>query len=393
MKIVQINTFSYKATGSIMMNIHKKLLDLGHDSYVVWGRGRKSKSEKEIYLNDKFGVYYHGFYTRLTDKTGFASKRSTKKLLKKLDKIKPDIVHLHNLHGYYINIELLFNYLKEKKIKVIWTLHDCWSFTGHCAYFESAECEKWKNICFKCPQINEYPKSIKDNSKYNYMHKKELFTNLDMTLVTPSEWLSKLVHQSYLKDYKVKVINNGIDTDIFKVRESDFRNKNNLLNKKIILGVASEWTIRKGIQDFVELSKIVSDDVKIVLVGLNDVQIKELPDNIIKIKRTENAIKLAEIYSTADVFFNPTYEDNYPTTNLESLACGTPVVTYLTGGSIESVNEFNGVVLKKGDYKYLKDNIDKFTKLKAKMKVTSKKYDKINMINSYINLYEDIESD
>ncbi len=393
MKIVQINTFSYKATGSIMMNIHKKLLDLGHDSYVVWGRGRKSKSEKEIYLNDKFGVYYHGFYTRLTDKTGFASKRSTKKLLKKLDKIKPDIVHLHNLHGYYINIELLFNYLKEKKIKVIWTLHDCWSFTGHCAYFESAECEKWKNICFKCPQINEYPKSIKDNSKYNYMHKKELFTNLDMTLVTPSEWLSKLVHQSYLKDYKVKVINNGIDTDIFKVRESDFRNKNNLLNKKIILGVASEWTIRKGIQDFVELSKIVSDDVKIVLVGLNDAQIKELPDNIVKIKRTENAIKLAEIYSTADVFFNPTYEDNYPTTNLESLACGTPVVTYLTGGSIEPVNEFNGVVLKKGDYKYLKDNIDKFTKLKAKMKVTSKKYDKINMINSYINLYEDIESD
>lgn len=345
MKIVHINTFPNKSTGTIMMNIHKFLLKNDIESFVVWGRGRGSNNEREIFLNDKLGTYYHGLYTRLTDKTGFASKKSTRVLLKKLDEIKPEIVHLHNLHGYYINIELLFNYLKKKKIRIIWTLHDCWTFTGHCTHFEYANCEKWKNKCLNCPLINKYPKSFKDNSEWNYVKKKDLFNGLNITIVTPSKWLTNLVKQSFLKKYETIVIPNGINTDLFKPTKSDFRKKNHLENKKIILGVASEWTKEKGYDDFIKLSQLLEDDYRIVLVGLSEKQMKDIPKNILGIRRTESVQELVEIYSAADIYFNLTYADNYPTTNLEALACGTPVVTYKTGGSPECINGKNGIVI------------------------------------------------
>lgn len=375
MKIVQINTFSNKSTGTIMMNIHNKLKEEEIESYVVWGRGRKAQDSAEIYMNDKIGIYWHGLYTRFTDKAGFASKRATRKLIKKLDKIKPDIIHLHNIHGYYINIEILFNYIKKNNIKVVWTLHDCWAFTGHCSHFELIGCKKWKECCNCCEQKSKYPKSFVDNSNWNYQRKKELFTGLNMTIVTPSKWLANLVKQSFLKQYEVKVINNGIDTNIFKPRKSDFRKKFNIEDKKIILGVASDWTKEKGLYDFYKLSKKLDDDVKIVLVGLNKRQVKEIPNNIIGIERTENAQQLAEIYTTADIYFNPTYADNFPTTNLEALACGTPVFTYNTGGSIECLNESNGKITNLTDFsenykKYLKQEfeIDK-VKTKSEMEL------------------------
>lgn len=344
MKIVQINTFSNKSTGTIMMNIHNELLKEGIESYVVWGRGRKAKDDTQIYMNDKIGVYSHALHTRLTDKVGSYSKRATKKLISKLEQIKPDLIHLHNIHGYYINIEMLFNYIRKNNIKVVWTLHDCWGFTGHCAHFELIKCNKWEEGCYNCSQKSVYPKTIFDNSKLNYQRKKELFTGLDITIVTPSKWLANLVKKSFLKEYQVKVINNGINTEIFKHRESDFKNKFNIENKKVILGVASEWTKEKGFYDFIKLAQIVDETVKIVLVGLNKSQIKQIPSNIIGIERTENAEQLAQIYSIADIYFNPTYADNYPTTNLEALACKTPVITYNTGGSPECINGDNGVV-------------------------------------------------
>lgn len=384
MKVVQINTFSYKSTGTIMMNIHKELQKNGIESYVVWGRGRESENDHEIYMNDKLGVYFHGLYTRLTDKTGFASKRTTKKLLKRLDEIKPDIVHLHNIHGYYINIELLFDYLKQNNIRVIWTLHDCWPFTGHCPHFEYVKCDKWKTECKNCSEYkNSYPKSFKDNSNWNYLKKKELFQGLNLKIITPSKWLANLVKKSFLKEYDIEVINNGIDTKIFKPRKSDFRKKYNLENKKIILGVASDWTEKKGIQDFTKLSEMIDEDEVIVLVGLNKKQLKKLPENIIGIERTNNAIELAEIYSTADLFFNPTYEDNYPTVNLEAIACGTPVITYNTGGSSESA--INGVII---------NNINNFLEIRNKTYEKSICIDNKdiisnkNMIEKYISLYK-----
>src|SRR5574344_564069 len=351
MKIVQINTFSNGSTGSIMMNIHNELQKNGVDSYVVWGRGRKSNNNHEIYMNDKIGVYFHALYSRITGNVGFASKHSTKILIKKLNKINPDIVHLHNIHGYYINIEMLFKYLKEKDIKVIWTLHDCWAFTGHCSHFITVNCQKWKNVCFDCPLLKNYPKSFVDNSTWNFEKKKELFNGLNLTIITPSKWLADLVKESFLKNYKIEVINNGVDTSVFKPIKGNFRLKNHLENKKIILGVANVWTKQKGIEDFIELSKVLDPKYVIVLIGLTKKQIKKLPSNILGIKKTKTSRELAEIYSSADVLFNPTYEDNYPTVNLESIACNTPVITYDTGGSKECLNEFNGKVTTLNDMK------------------------------------------
>lgn len=395
MKVVQINSFSNGSTGKIMMSIHEELLKQGYDSYVVWGRGRKSNNYRELYLNDKIGVYFHAFYSRITGKTGFASKISTKKLLKKLDEINPDIIHLHNLHGYYINIELLFNYLKEKNIKVVWTLHDCWAFTGQCPHFTLCKCDKWKNGCNKCPMIDQYPKTFIDKSEWNYKMKKKLFTCIeDLTIVTPSLWLSKLVKQSFLKEYPVKVINNGVDTSIFKPTSSNFREKYHLEDKKIVLGVASVWDRRKGLNDFIELSKVLDDEYKIVLIGLTKKQIKMLPNNILGITRTENQQELAGIYSTSDIFFNPTYEDNYPTVNLESIACGTPVLTYDVGGSGEFLSllkEYKAnYIIENKNFKnvlYIKEKIDiiLFCKITNVFKI---ELDLKCMIDRYLSLYK-----
>lgn len=385
MRVVQINTFSNKSTGSIMMNIHNFLLQNGIDSYVVWGRGKNSNNDHEIFLNSRFGVYIHGFLTRLTDKTGFFSKKSTKKLLKKLDEIKPDIMHLHNIHGYFINIEILFNYIKKNNIKVIWTLHDCWAFTGHCSHFEYVNCEKWKTQCENCPLINKYPKSYTDNSFWNYQKKKKLFSNLDLTIVTPSKWLKNLVEKSFLKDYNVQIIPNGIDTNLFKPINGEFRKKYNLKDKKIILGVASEWTKEKGYDDFIKLSKILDDEYKIVLVGLSDKQLKRISDNIIGITRTENVEELVEIYSDADIYFNPTYADNFPTTNLEALACGTPVVTYNTGGSPECLNGKNGLVIEQDDYRKLISILNK--DFNVNIDEIKKYFDKSKMLKRYLEIY------
>lgn len=375
MKIVQINSSSYGSTGKIMFNIHKYLLSNDIDSYVVWGRGKKSENDKEIALNNPLGVYIHVLYTRLTGKTGFASKYSTYKLVRKLKKLKPDIIHLHNLHGYYINLKILFKYINKYNIKVVWTLHDCWSFTGQCPHFTLVNCNKWKNGCYHCPMIHEYPKTIKDNSSWNYKKKKKLFSNLNITLVTPSKWLESLVKQSYLKDYPTYVINNGIDLNLFKKMDSNFKSKYGIENKKIILGVASIWDKRKGLNEFFNLAKILDDNYVIVIVGLLENKTLKFPSNIIYIPRTENQKELVSIYNAADILLNSTYEDNYPTVNLEALACETPVLSFDSGGSVEFVefikNKKNEYVISKEmvkkDIYILKDYIDKIVNSKLEL--------------------------
>ena len=387
MKIVQINTFPYKATGSIMMSIHNKLQEMGYESYVVWGRGRDAQNEQEIVIKDDFEMKLHGIYTRLTDKTGFASSKSTRKLLEKLEEIKPDIIHLHNIHGYYLNIELLFEYIKSNNIKVIWTLHDCWPFTGHCAYFDQVRCERWKTGCYKCPQKHTYPASkFLDNSRWNWERKKELFTGAEITLVTPCEWLKEIVGLSFLKEYSVEVIYNGIDCNTYHPKETDFEKKYNLAEKYVILGVASEWTERKGLKDFIELSKLLDDKYKIVLVGLEKEQIKKLPNQMIGIERTSSVEELVGIYSRANLFFNPTYEDNFPTTNIEAIACQTPVVTYTTGGSPEAIDSNTGYVVEKGNIQEVFKIITSGEKLKIKN--IRECFTKQKMISRYLELYE-----
>ena len=402
MKIIQINTVPYGSTGTIMMNIHKELLNRGHESYVVWGRGRNSNNNNEFYLDDKIGVYYHVLYSRLTGKHGFASKKSTKKLISWIDKINPDIIHLHNIHGYYINVELLFNYIKEKNIRVVWTLHDCWAFTGHCTHYIYADCQKWKNRCSKCPLSNSYPKSFFDSSGECFNRKKDLFTSVNnLTFVTPSLWLQKQLQQSFFKEYKSYVINNGINVDKFKLKENnEFKRKYDLNDKIVLLGIASPWIEKKGLKDFLLLNDMIDKKIyKIVLVGLSEKQVKKLPDDIIKIKRTTNVDELIDIYNDVDYLINPTYEDNYPTINVEAISCGTPVITYDTGGSPEILKNNNyGIIVKKKKNYFCDDNVIELynTIINAKinkknMTMISKGLIDINvMINNYFDLYDEM---
>ena len=336
-RILFINSVCNGSTGTICKNLYKAAVEEGHECCIAYGRGEAPKGFKTIKIGNKLDIYLHVLKARLFDASGFGSKQATKELIKKIDEFKPDIIHLHNIHGYYVNIEILFKYLKEHpEIKKIWTLHDCWAFTGHCPHFEYEKCEQWKNECKKCIRRNEYPKSLIDRCNRNYWLKKSSFTNVDnLMLVSPSNWLMNLIKDSFFKEYPIEVINNGVDTSIFKHTESNIKERYGIKNKKVILGVASVWDKKKGLDTFIEISKQLDNEYQIVLIGLNKKQIKKLPSNIIGITRTEKVEELVKWYSAAEVFFNPTLEDNYPTVNLEAIACGTPVITFNTGGSSE----------------------------------------------------------
>ena len=304
-----------------------------------------------------------------------------------MKKFEPDIIHLHNLHGYYINIEILFKFLKEYKKPIIWTLHDCWAFTGHCAHFDLYKCYKWRTVCYKCPQKKEYPKSLLlDSSRRNFIRKKEAFQGIEkMILVTPSNWLADLVKISFLGIYETRVINNGIDLNVFKETNGDFRERYSLKDKVIVLGVASSWGVRKGLLDFIELRKLLDSRYEIVLVGVNEEEKSILSEGMTGITRTDSPMELAEIYTASDIFVNLTYEDNYPTVNLEAQACGTPVLTYRTDGSVESVPE--GQVAEQGDLEEIKNLIYKYEGKKVQIEHF---YDKNIAFEKYIELYEEL---
>ncbi|MGL5207419.1 MAG: glycosyltransferase [Acidaminococcaceae bacterium] len=393
MKVLQINSVcGYGSTGRIATDLYKVLVENGHECLIAYGRGKTPEGINSYRIGTNIDNYVHAIKTRLFDLHGFGSKGATKEFIEKIKVFEPDVIHLHNLHGYYINNEILFNFLKKYDKPVVWTLHDCWPFTGHCAHFDYIGCEKWKVLCDKCPQISSYPASLfLDNSSCNYKNKKELFSGVNnMVIVTPSIWLANLVKQSYLKEYKVEIINNGIDLSVFSPKNSGiFRDKYKLENKFIILGVA-RWDERKGLKYFSELSKAINNNSIIVLVGLKEKQISQLPQNIIGIKKTNSVVELTEIYSAADVFINPTLEDNFPTTNLEALACGTPVITFNTGGSVESIDDSCGVIVPKGDIKMLIQAVkilydDNLNKVECINK--SKLFDKNSRYQDYINLY------
>lgn len=397
MKVLQINSVcGIGSTGRIATDIHNILIEHGHESYIAYGRDESKGCNNTIKIGNELANYKHVALTRIFDKHGFGSKNATQKFIKEVEVLDPDIIHLHNIHGYYINIEILFDYLKKANKPVIWTLHDCWTFTGHCAYFDYVGCEKWKSHCNNCPQKTEYPTSlVLDNSKNNFEKKKEIFNGVkNLQLVTPSKWLKSLVEKSFLKTYPVKVVNNGIDLEIFKPKQSDFKEKYNIEGKFIILGVASVWEKRKGLDYFKKLSSKLSKDEIIVLIGLTEKQKEDLPENIIGITRTNNIEELAGIYTAADVFVNPTMEDNFPTTNIESLACGTPVITFNTGGSIESVDENTGYIIQKENVTGLVEKI-KIIKSKGTIKYkndsikrANKFYGKDDKFKEYLEMYE-----
>lgn len=391
MKILMINVVcGIRSTGRICTDLAKELDKEGHQVKIAYGRDSVPPQYEKyaVKIGSEFDVKLHGIKSRMFDRAGFGSENATKRFIEWVEKFDPDIIHLHNIHGYYINVEILFDYLRRCNRKIIWTLHDCWSFTGHCTYFNYVSCTKWKEGCFNCSQRREYPESLLiDNSKNNYIEKKKIFTGIkNLIIITPSKWLADLVHQSFLKEYPVFVINNGVDTDVFKKNSMISDSKNKYVDKKIILGVAAIWNRRKGLRDFIELSKIIDDRYKIIVVGVSENQINMLPPNIIGIKRTNSVEELSKLYNIATVFVNPTYEDNYPTTNLEAIACGTPVISYKTGGSSESALIY-GDVVEKGDIDSLRKKIYdiKYVKPIKNFKVEDISVHK--MILQYIELY------
>lgn len=355
MRIVQINGGAKGSTGKIMMGIAEVARAQG---YEVMCASPITTTNRDA--GEDCGYYRIGTFNsrrvnvalaRITGFNGCFAWFETYKLLKKIDEFKPDIIHLHNLHDSYINLSMLFSYIKKHNVPTVWTLHDCWAFTGQCPHFTIVKCDKWKAGCHNCPQYKEYPASLYDNTKKMWQLKKKWFTGVkNMTIVTPSRWLAGLVKESYLKEYPVQVINNGIDLDVFKPTKSDFKEKYGISPSEcIILGVSFGWNYKKGLDCFVKLRNELNEQYRIVLVGTDSSIDKQLPSGIVSIHRTQNQKELAEVYSAADVFFNPTREEVLGLVNLESLACGTPVVTFNTGGSPECIDEYSGIIVEDGD--------------------------------------------
>ncbi len=397
-KLLQINTVvNSGSTGRIAEEIGLTAMAVGWESYIAYGRNERPSKSKLIKIGNDWDIKIHGVQTRLFDKHGLASKRATNILIRKIKKIKPDIIHLHNIHGYYLNYEILFKYLSNAGVPIVWTLHDCWSITGHCAYFSFVGCEKWKTGCYNCPQKKEYPSSwLLDRSKENYELKKNLFSSVpDLTLVTVSKWLEQIVKKSYLRAYPTKVIHNGVDISVFKPTSGDkFREKHNLQNKFVLLGIANIWEPRKGFRDFIELSKLLDEEYQIVLVGLSSKQIKLLPNNIVGIKRTESMKELVEIFSTADIVLNLSYEETFGLTTVEGMACGTPVIVYNTTASPELIDSSTGIAIEPGNLNDLIKGINNIKKngksfyTDACVSRAHRLYRKEDRYKEYIELYE-----
>lgn len=401
MRILQINsTVNTGSTGRIAEDIGRIAILHGHESYIAYGRDGRSSQSELIRIGRSLDVYWHGAYTLFTDRHAFASRNATIQLIRKIELLQPDVIGLHNLHGYYLNVDVLFDYLGESQIPVLWTLFDCWAITGHCTYFDDIACEKWVHGCFQCPKAKKYPSSYGlSQSKRNYIDKKFLFTSVaNMQLVVHSVWLKQLVERSFLGYFPIHCLPSGIDLQQFEPVEDAaiILEKYDIAGRSIILGVASVWDPRKGLADFIKLSNLIKDDYLIVLVGLSSAQLKGLPPNIMGIPRTESVRELAAWYTIAEIFVNPTWQDNFPTTNIEALACGTPVVTYNTGGSPEAVDEGTGAVVEKGDINGLVREIQYFNRIdREKLRNDCRaraleRFDKNDRYVEYLNIYESI---
>lgn len=352
MKYLFINSVAgFGSTGRIAAEKCRELMAEGHECVLAFGRDQANCDDiPTVQIGTSWDYKLHGARNRLLDDHGFGSKAATRRFLQWVKEYDPDVIWLHNIHGYYIHIGLLFSYLRTCGKKILWTLHDCWAFTGHCAYFDFAGCDKWKTGCHHCPQKGSYPASMfRDNSRGNFEKKRALFTGIaNMTLIVPSYWLKSRVQQSFLQEYPVEVVYNTINTEIFKPTPSDFRQRHGLENKKIVLGVASVWDARKGLQDFVALSAMLSAQYKIVLIGLKQEQIDALPDGILGLPRTNSLQELAQAYSAADIYVNPSAEETFGMTAMEARCCGTEAIVYQDTACEEIVNQFGGIAVPKG---------------------------------------------
>lgn len=396
MKILQINCSAGGSTGNIASSIHQKLLAEGYDSYFAYGLG-KCDLKKTYRISNWLDNHIHLYLANFTGFHGFFSVICTLRFLSFVNKIKPDIIHLHNLHGYYLNIPLVFKYIKKNNISIMWTLHDCWAYTGKCPHYTMANCEKWKNECYGCSQKKQYPFSyLFDTSGVLYKYKKKLFTSIDdINIVTVSNWLKSQAKMSFLSSFDIKTIYNGIDTQTFTLCDNnEYINKKYKLasDDKLILGVASGWSERKGLKNFIDISYQLKENEKIILVGLTDSQIEMLPQNITGIKRTENKQELAMLYSRADVFLNTSKEETFGLVTAEALSCGAPVVAFDSTACSEIITEKCGIVLKNDDIHSIINGIRSAYKFKINSRdfnlYINNNFSKEKMVNNYLGEYK-----
>ncbi len=414
-KLLQINPVlrTSTSTGRIMKEIGELAMANGWESYVAYSKGRDGlpgSTSIPVPVGNKASVVWHGLQTRILDRHGLGSVLATKRFIEDIRRIGPDIIHIHNIHGYFLNYRILFDFLSHSGIQVIWTVHDCWLYTGHCYHYMYAGCDRWKTGCGHCPQRGKFPRSLfADRSARNFRDKRDAFCSMPedrLTIVPVSDWMRSEMSESFLKDYRFQVIHNGIDTDVFSPQpalESEVRRCYGLGDRHVILGIASIWSEEKGLNDFVEMAARLDSDEVIVLVGMDRKQLDDvlsrcgrtvLGDRMVAVKRTADVHQLAGLYSTADVLVNPTWQDNYPTVNLEAISCGTPVVTYRTGGSIEAVAGDTGFVVEQGDIEGLVDAVRRVETLgkahfmDACRSRAVKEFRKEDRYAEYIELYE-----
>ena len=400
-KLLQINSVVNKgSTGRIAEQIGDFGLKLGWKSFIAHGRGGGESVSETIKIGNSFDSKFHAIESRLFDNHGFSSRKATLNLTSQITQINPDIIHLHNLHGYYLNYKLLFEYLNSIKIPIVWTLHDCWAFTGHCTFFSDINCNKWETECNHCPKLKNYPASVLyDNSRNNFLLKRNVFnSNENLTLVPVSNWLGGVIKKSFLKNIPMNVIQNGVDLTTFSPIDSIkvIEEKYSIKNKKILLGVATSWGARKGLADYFKLAERISQDYIIVLVGLSKKQIESLPSNIVGIERTERISALNELYSAAHIVLNLSNQESFGMTTVEGYASGTPSIVYNCTASPELITPETGLIIEAGNIEALVNAIEQITKNGKSYyssncrKLAESKFDKNKKYDEYFKLYESL---
>ncbi len=354
MIIVQINTVAeFSSTGRTTIELAKALDERGHISYIAYGQ-KNSTFYKSFKIGSALENHIHNAFSRIFGNQGYYSKKGTKKLISCLKAIKPDIIHLRNLHGNYINLKLLFEYLQELTIPIVWTLHDCWAYTGKCVHYTEVNCYKWETYCKKCVQVKKYPPSFFfDRTEEMFNDKKIWASKLkNLTIITVSDWLKKEVKKSFLSNRNIYTIYNWIDHNVFYPRYDSLKEKYGIQkNKFVILGISASWKKNSSkFRDFIRLSKLLLDDMQIVLVGKGDV-LNEIENNIFHIPYVEDVNELASIYSMADVYVHLALEDTFGKVIVEAMSCGTPAIAYKSTVYPELINVKCGYIVEKRNIK------------------------------------------
>lgn len=395
MNIALINTVPFGSTGQICRDLIRHATQRGHRTLFAVGYTRRvAVPEGCTVVGGFFSKGIHKVASYLTGAEGCFSLLPTWRLIRKLERFSPDILHLHNLHGHYLNLPLLFRYIKRHRIRVIWTLHDCWGFTGHCTHFESVGCDRWQTGCHDCPSLSTYPASRPDRTARNYRRKQAWLSGIpELTLVTPSRWLAGMVGQSFLRSYPVYVLPNGIRLSLFQPTRSRFRELHGLDGLHIVLGVAYSWSQRKGLDVLVELARrLEADTYRIVIVGFDRDRDGEPPPGLLAIPRIDDSAALAALYSAADVFVNPTREETLGLVNLEALACGMPGITFASGGSPECYDSSCGSSIPSGDIAGMEREIRRICQTRPytaeACRQRALRFDREEICRRYIQLYE-----